>query len=57
MTYSIKWTVGDIQSLRPNWTKEECANWLQMNWKHIQDRSIELGWEVIEALLPEEEKP
>jgi hypothetical protein len=52
MKYSITWGAGDIQTLRPDWTLTQCEDWLRYNWMRIHDRSITLGWEVIEALLP-----
>ena len=48
----ITFAAEDIQTLRPNWSLEECESWLQENEKYIRDRLIELGWEVIETLLP-----
>jgi len=41
----------DIETLRPDWTLEQCKEWLDDNQKHIVDRSIEYGWAVIETLL------
>ena len=58
MKYIIEWTAEDILALRSDWSLDEREQWLQDNWGHIRDRSIELGWEVIEALLPPKgEKP
>jgi len=51
---TIKWGIEDIQSLRPGWTDEQCTKWLTENSKAIVDRSIELGWDIIEDLLPSE---
>jgi len=51
ITATIVWGVGDIEGLRPDWTSEQCEEWLYNNRKHIIDRSIELGHEVIETLL------
>jgi hypothetical protein len=48
----IAWTVDDILNLKPNWTEKQAEEWLASNEKYIQDRTIELGWEVIECLLP-----
>lgn len=50
----VVWTAEDIQTLRPDWDLEKCADWLQRNERHIQDRLVELGWEVIESLLGSE---
>lgn len=53
---TITWLPGDIKSLRPDWDIDRCEEWLCENAKRIQDRSIELGWEVIEDLLPEKKQ-
>lgn len=56
--FNIRWTAEDILALRPDWTLEEREEWLQDNWGNIRDRSVELGWEIIENLLPPKgEKP
>ena len=47
----IVWSWTDIQSLKPDWDEQQCRDWLNANGSYIQDRSIELGWEVIEALF------
>jgi len=47
----VEWTAEDVQTLRPDWTEEYCEEWLMSNQKYIQDRLVELGWEVIESLL------
>ena len=36
----------------PDWSLEQCDQWLDMNERHIQNRLVELGWEVISTLLP-----
>lgn len=51
---TVTWTAEDVQTLRPNWTLEKCAEWLDGNERYIQDRLVELGWEVIESLLGSE---
>lgn len=50
---AVVWRPEDVQTLRPNWTPEQCADWLQANESYIQDRLIELGWDVIDSLLGE----
>ena len=50
-TATIVWQAGDIQGFRPDWTLEQCDEWLSNNRNRIIDRSIELGHEVIETLL------
>ena len=53
-TYAkVEWTADDILTLRPEWTKEQAEEFLEMNEKHIQNRLVELGWEVIESMLDE----
>ena len=52
---TIAWSAEDVQSLRPRWTIERCQNWLDGNGKYIVDREIELGWDVIETLLPSDD--
>lgn len=51
----VIWQPEDIKTLRPSWALERCEDWLQSNEKYIRDRTIELGWEVIETLLGESE--
>lgn len=52
-TYArVVWTAEDVQTLKPSWTLEECEDFLSENENGIRDRLIELGWEVIQALLP-----
>lgn len=48
---AVRWTVDDILTLRPNWSKEKAQEWLENNQSHIQNRLVELGWEVINTLL------
>ena len=48
---TVKWTVDDILTLRPEWTKERAEEFLDINEKYIQARLVELGWEVIESML------
>jgi hypothetical protein len=47
----IRWSWEDIKELRPAWSKEKCQKWLGENASRIVDRSVEEGWEIIEALL------
>ena len=49
--YTITWKAEDVKTLRPEWTDQQCEDWLFANWKYVQDRSIEVGWEIIESLL------
>jgi hypothetical protein len=56
MKRTITWSAEDIATVKPDWTEEQCEEWLDDNWGHIQDRMIELGWEVIDCSLPQEEE-
>lgn len=47
----VTWHAEDVQTLKPNWSLEKCNEWLEDNERHISDRLIELGWEVMDALL------
>jgi hypothetical protein len=47
----VSWTVNDILDLRPEWTREQAHQWLVCNNRHLQDRMIESGWEIIKSLL------
>jgi hypothetical protein len=49
---TVSWMAGDVQSLKPSWSLEQCEQWLEGNYKYIQDRLVEVGNEVIETLLP-----
>ena len=50
----VHWQVEDILTRRPDWTDEQCAEFLSHVSKYIQDAMIETGWEVIDMWLPEE---
>lgn len=52
----VEWTADDIKTLREDWTTEQAEEFLQNNQRRIQDRLVELGWEVIETLLSYEGK-
>ena len=47
----IAWTAEDVLTLRPDWTTEQAEDFLCDNESRIQDRTIEIGWEVLEDLL------
>ncbi len=51
----VIWQPEDVATLRPTWSREQCEEWLDENEKYIQSRLIELGWDVIETLLGENE--
>jgi hypothetical protein len=41
---------GDVHSIKPSWSMEKCEEWLETNQKYIQERLVEVGFEVIEDL-------
>jgi hypothetical protein len=47
----IQWSIADIRSLRPDWSKDKCDEVLSDMAGIIEERSIETGWEVIESLI------
>ena len=47
----LSWMAGDVQSHRPDWTKDQCREWLAQNQGYIRDRLCELGNEVIATLV------
>lgn len=47
----IKWVWKDIQSLRPKLSRAQCIELLDQVAKRLEERSIELGWEVLEMLI------
>lgn len=48
----VAWTANDVKTLRPRWSIKRCEEWLGQNERRIRDRLIELGWDVIDTLLP-----
>ncbi len=51
---NVKWTPEDILTIREDWTEEQAEDFLRKNEHRIQDRMVEIGWEVIYDLLPPE---
>jgi hypothetical protein len=47
----VSWTAEDVQTLRPEMTTEQAKEALQSIEKHLRDRLVELGWEVMDDLL------
>lgn len=53
----LRWAAEDIQAVRPSWSLEKAHDWLEKNQKCLRERLVELGYEVIEALImPEDEE-
>jgi hypothetical protein len=51
----VKWSIRDVQTLKPGWDAARCRKFFASNGKHIQDSMVVAGWEVMEALLEGEE--
>ena len=47
----VVWRAEDVKAINGAWTLERCEEWLQDNERHISDRLIELGWDVMDTLL------
>lgn len=51
-TYAkVEWSPEDVLTLREDMSMEEAEEFLVANQKHLRDRLVELGWEVMESLL------
>ena len=50
---TVTWGLGDIETLRPNWSEDQCAKFLKKNEKHIVDLLITHGWDILENLIRE----
>ena len=51
----VVWRAEDVKAIKGAWSLEKCEEWLQDNDRHISDRLIELGWEVMDTLLTMED--
>ena len=43
--------VGDVQTLRPEWSHQRCEDFILSQSKYFTDRLTELGWEVMDVLV------
>ena len=50
---TITWTWRDIETLHPDWSEDECKSYLMKVSKTLQDRSIEVGWIILEEATNE----
>ena len=53
----IEWSIEDIHNLRASldaerWTDHQAGSFLESISRLIEDRSIEVGWEIITAAMP-----
>ena len=47
----IKWAWEDVQMLFPDLSDNECHVMLMRIGDNLRDRSIEVGWEIMECLI------
>ena len=47
----IRWVWEDVQMLYPDLTNDECHVMLMRIGDSLRDRSIEVGWEIMEFLV------
>jgi len=50
---AVSWCWEDVKTLRPNWSRARCEEFLRENSKHIAESMVSVGWDVMECLLPE----
>lgn len=53
---TVSWVAEDVQSLRPQWTIEECIDFLERNEEYIEEASMQAGWMAMMSLLPAEQE-
>lgn len=52
-TYAdVRWTPRDVKTIRPRWSLARCEEELGSIERHAAGRICELGWEVLNDLLP-----
>lgn len=47
----VKWRIADIKELKPEWSNDQCIEFLERIEGNLTDRMIERGWDVIESLI------
>ena len=47
----VVWRAEDVQALKKDWSLPRCEEWLEDNEDRISERLIELGWEVLDVLV------
>lgn len=48
---AIEWCWEDLQGLHPDWTEEECKEWMMKNRGWFEDAVIEYGNEVLSCAV------
>ena len=49
-----RWSIDDVKCLAPEWTDEQCHEFMERHDRHFEDRMIELGWEVLDLYVSQE---
>jgi hypothetical protein len=52
---SVSWCAEDIKKLRPDWSDEQCVEFLEENEDAIQVGMIERGWYELEDIINRKE--
>ena len=47
----IKWSIEDIQAIRPDWDAEKCAAWWAENERAFQETLTQYGNEILSNAL------
>ena len=48
----IAWTAEDVKAIRKKWSLKRCEEELAKIEGRASERIIELGWEVLDVILP-----
>lgn len=47
----IRWTIEDIQAIRPDWTTEDCRAWWEAHEKAFAEILIQHGNECLQVMI------
>ena len=47
----VVWRAEDVKSINGAWSLQRCEEWLEDNEDRISERLTELGWEVLDVLV------
>ena len=50
-----RWNIDDVKYLAPTWTDEQCHDFMERQDKYLTERMIELGWEVLDIYVAQEQ--
>lgn len=51
----IKWHFEDLRTICPDWTDEQCEQFITKHENIFRQRQIEEGWEILKTLIEIEE--